>query len=172
MDRREKEALVASLRERFDTATSVVVTQQKGLTVAQSMELRRKARDAGANYKVTKNRLAKLALDGTKFQALSPLMTGPTALAISDDAVAGAKVCAEFAKKNDKLTIIGGSLNGELLDEDGVKALAALPSLDELRGKIVGLVQTPATNVAGVLQAPAGQLARVFGAYGATDEAA
>jgi len=121
---------------------------------------------------VTKNRLTRLALEGTKFQALQSLMTGPTALAFSEDPVAAAKVCVEFAKQNEKLTIIGGALNEQLLDVNGVQALAKLPSLDELRGKLVGLLQAPATKVAGVLQAPAGQLARVFSAYGSQDEAA
>ena len=121
---------------------------------------------------MTKNRLTRLALEGTKFQALQSLMTGPTALAFSEDPVAAAKVCGEVAKQNEKLTIIGGALGEQLLDENGVQALAKLPSLDELRGKLVGLLQAPATKVAGVLQAPAGQLARVFSAYGSQDEAA
>ena len=129
-------------------------------------------REAGAGFKVSKNRLTRLALEGTKFQALQPLMTGPTALAFSEDPVAAAKVCVEFAKQNEKLTIIGGALGEQLLDVNGVKALAKLPSLDELRGKLVGLLQAPATKVAGVLQAPAGQLARVISAYGSQDEAA
>lgn len=172
MNRAEKEQLVAAMRERFSSATALVVTQQSGMTVAESTELRRKVRAAGASYRVTKNRLVKLALEGTPFEALSPLFTGPTAIAVSDDPVAAAKVCVEFAKKNEKLTIVGGGLEGQVLDPDGVKALASLPSLDELRGKLIGLINAPATKVAGVIQAPAGQLARVFAAYGAKDEAA
>ena len=127
---------------------------------------------AGASFQVSKNRLARLALEGTKFQALQSLLTGPTAMAYSTDPVAAAKVCVEFAKKNDKLTIVGGALGEQALDVEGVKALAMLPSLDELRGKIVGLLQAPAVKLAGVTQAPAGQLARVFSAYGSQDGAA
>ena len=172
MDRAQKEATVSGLNRTLGEVNLVVVTQQSGLTVYESMMLRRKVREAGAGFKVTKNRLTRLALEGTKFQALQPLMTGPTALAFSEDPVAAAKVCVEFAKQNEKLTIIGGALGEQLLDLDGVQALAKLPSLDELRGTLVGLLQTPATKVAGVLQAPAGQLARVFSAYGSQDEAA
>ena len=172
MDRAQKEAAVAGLNQTLGEVNLVVVTHQSGLTVHESMALRRKVREAGAGFKVTKNRLTRLALEGTKFQALQPLMTGPTALAFSEDPVAAAKVCVEFAKQNEKLTVIGGALGEQLLDLDGVQALAKLPSLDELRGKLVGLLQAPATKVAGVLQAPAGQLARVISAYGSQDEAA
>lgn len=172
MDRAQKEATVAGLNQTLGEVNLVVVTQQSGLTVYESMMLRRKVREAGAGFKVTKNRLTRLALEGTKFQALQSLMTGPTALAFSEDPVAAAKVCVEFAKQNEKLTIIGGALGEQLLDVNGVQALAKLPSLDELRAKLVGLVQAPATKVAGVLQAPAGQLARVFSAYGSQDAAA
>ena len=172
MDRVQKEALVAALHRTFGEVTLVVVTHQTGLSVAESTALRQQIRDAGAGFKISKNRLTRLALEGTKFEALKPLMTGPTGLATSVDPVAAAKVCVEFAKKNEKLTVIGGALGEQFLDVEGVQALAKLPSLDELRGKIVGLVQAPATKVAGVLQAPAGQLARVFGAYGSQGEAA
>lgn len=172
MDRAQKEAAVAGLNQTLGGVNLVVVTHQTGLTVYESMTLRRKVREAGAGFKVTKNRLTRLALEGTKFQALQSLMTGPTALAFSEDPVAAAKVCVEFAKQNEKLTIIGGALGEQLLDVNGVQALAKLPSLDELRGKLVGLLQAPATKVAGVLQAPAGQLARVMSAYGSQDEAA
>lgn len=172
MDRAQKEAAVAGLNQTFGQVNLVVVTQQSGLTVHESMTLRRKVREAGAGFKVTKNRLTRLALEGTKFQALQSLLTGPTALAFSEDPVAAAKVCVEFAKQNEKLTIIGGALGEQLLDVNGVQALAKLPSLDELRGMLVGLLQAPATKVAGVLQAPAGQLARVMSAYGSQDEAA
>ncbi len=172
MDRAQKEAAVAGLSQTFGQVNLVIVTQQSGLTVHESRILRRKVREAGASFKVTKNRLTRLALEGTKFQALQSLMTGPTALAYSEDPVAAAKVCVEFAKANEKLTIIGGALGEQLLDANGVQALAKLPSLDELRAKLVGLLQAPATKVAGVLQAPAGQLARVISAYGSQDEAA
>lgn len=172
MDRAQKEAAVAGLNQTLGGVNLVVVTHQTGLTVYESMTLRRKVREAGAGFKVTKNRLTRLALEGTKFQALQPLMTGPTALAFSEDPVAAAKVCVEFAKQNEKLTIIGGALGEQLLDVNGVQALAKLPSLDELRGTLIGLLQAPATKVAGVLQAPAGQLARVINAYGSQDEAA
>ncbi|MGB0684528.1 MAG: 50S ribosomal protein L10 [Magnetovibrionaceae bacterium] len=172
MDRTEKEALVSSMRSVFDAAELVVVTHYQGMTVAEMGELRMQMREAGATFKVTKNRLTRLALEGSTFEGVSDLFTGPTGMAYSEDPVAAAKVTVDYAKKNDKLVIIGGALGETRLDEAGVKALASMPSLDELRGKIVGLLQAPATKVAGVCQAPAGQLARVFGAYGATDEAA
>src|SRR5690606_30632330 len=126
----------------------------------------------GASFKVTKNRLTRLALDGTKFQPLADLFTGPTAIAYSSDPVAAAKATVEFAKTNEKLVILGGVLDAQTLDAAGINALATLPSLDELRARLVGMIQTPATRIAGVLQAPAGQLARVMGAYAAKDEAA
>lgn len=169
MDRGKKEALVAELRQTFDENELVVVTHQSGLTVAEASDLRRKMREAGARFKVTKNRLAKLALKDTKFEHLTDDFTGPTAIAVSVDPVAAAKVAVEFANKNDKLQIVSGALGEKGLDADGVKALAKLPSLDELRGKIVGLLQAPAGKLASVTQAPAGQLARVFGAYAAKD---
>ena len=172
MDRATKEQLVSVMNRTFQDSTLVVVTHQSGLTVAEATDLRRQIRDAGASFKVTKNRLARLALEGTKFQALQSLLTGPTAMAFSLDPVAAAKVCVEFANKNDKLTIVGGALGEQMLDPDQVKGLAKLPSLDELRGTLVGLLQAPATKLAAVTQAPAGQLARVFGAYGSQDEAA
>ena len=170
MDRSKKEALVAELHQDFADNTLVVVTHQAGLTVAEVSQLRRKMRDAGCKFKVTKNRLAKIAVKETKFEALDNIFTGPTAIAVSKDPVAAARIAVEFANQNDKLTIVGGALDAKMLDADGVKALARLPSLDELRGKIVGLLQAPATKVAGVLQAPAGQLARVLGAYAAKAE--
>ena len=172
MDRKSKEDLVASLRRVFDETALVVVTHYSGMTVAQLTELRAKMGDAGANFRVTKNRLTRLALEGTKFQPLNALFTGPTAIAFSADPIAAAKVAVEFARTNAHLVVLGGALNEDRLDADGVKALASLPSLDELRSKIVGMVSTPATRIAGVLQAPAGQLARVVGAYAARDEAA
>lgn len=172
MDRSQKEQLVAELKQRFESVNLVVVTRQTGLTVAEVTDLRRRMREAGASYKVTKNRLTRRALEGTKFQALEPLFTGPTAIASSEDPVAAAKICAEFAKKNDKLVIIGGALGETVLDQQAIDALAKLPSLDELRGKLIGVLQAPATKLAGVTQAPAAKLARVFGAYGSQGAAA
>jgi large subunit ribosomal protein L10 len=168
----EKEKMVAALHETFESTHLMVVAHHVGLTVAESSDLRRQMRDAGASFKVTKNRLTRLALEGTKFSGLSDLFRGPTAIAYSQDPVAAAKVAVNFAKDNDKLTILGGALEKEILDENAIKALAMLPSLDEQRAIFVRLLQTPATRIAGVLQAPAGQLARVIGAYGAKDEAA
>ena len=172
MDRSEKEALVADLHRTFEGTTLLVITHQTGLTVAEVSDLRRRMRQAGATYKVTKNRLTKRALEGTKFAALQPLFTGPTAIAYSDDPVAAAKVCFEFAKKNEKLTVVGGALEEEQLDIGRINDLAQLPSLDELRARLIAVVQAPATKLAGVVQAPAAQLARVFSAYGSQEDAA
>jgi large subunit ribosomal protein L10 len=172
VDRSSKEQLVGSLHEAIKASAVVVVTHQTGLNAGEVNSLRRQIRESGASFKVTKNRLARLALAGTKFEHLSSLFTGPTAIAFSKDPVAAAKVVVEFAGKNDKLKIIGGALGEAQLNVDGVKALATMPSLDTLRGKIIGLLQAPATKVAGVLQAPAGQLARVLSAYADKSEAA
>lgn len=172
MDRKQKSELVASLHEKFLQAGLVVVTHNKGLTVAEITALRRKIRDAGASFKVTKNRLTRLALAETKFDNLTDYFTGPTAIAYSKDPVAAAKVVVDFAKVNEKLVILGGALGSIALDVEGVKALATLPSLDELRARLVGMIQTPATRIAGVLQAPGGQIARVLAAYAKKDEAA
>lgn len=171
MDRAEKEAAVASLNATFGEAGVVVVTRNLGLTVAKSTELRTKMRAEGASYKVTKNRLAKLAAQGTPYASIADLFTGPVALATSGDPVAAAKVAVNFAKDNEKLEIVGGAMGDVVLDAEGVKALASMPSLDELRAKIIGLVNAPATKVVQVIQAPAGQLARVFGAYAAKEDA-
>jgi large subunit ribosomal protein L10 len=170
--RAQKEERVAALHQAFEGATILVVTHQSGMTVAQSTDLRRQMRAAGANFAVTKNRLARIALQGTPFEPMADLLTGPTAVAFSKDPVAAAKVAVGYAAKNDKLVIVGGALGGRVLDRQGVEALAKLPSLDELRAQLIGLIQTPATRIAGVLQAPAGQLARVFNAYATKDEAA
>lgn len=171
MDRTEKREFVASLASVFAETSMVVVTQNKGLTVAEVSDLRRKMRDGGSTFKVAKNRLAALALDGTPFDGIKPMLKGPTALAWSRDPVAVAKTAVDFAKTNEKLVLIGGALGTQTLDAAGVRALADLPSLDTLRAKLVGMLQTPATRIAGVLAAPAGQLARVFGAYAKRDEA-
>jgi len=171
LDRTEKREFVAALAAVFAETSMVVVTRNDGLTVAQATDLRRRMRAAGANFKVAKNRLAVLALEGTRFDGIKPLLKGPTALAWARDPVAVAKVAVEFAKTNDKLVLLGGALGTQTLSADGIKALAELPSLDTLRAGLVGMLQTPATRVAGVLQAPAGQLARVLGAYAKKDEA-
>lgn len=172
MDRSQKQQLVDSLHKTLSGASLVVVTRQSGLTVKEVTDLRRQMRAAGATYKVTKNRLARLALKDTPYQELAPLFTGPTAVACSKDPVAAAKIAVKYAEKNEKVTILGGSLGDRKLDLAAIKSLATLPSIDSLRSKLIGLIQAPATKVAGVLQAPAGQLARVFGAYGAKGEAA
>ncbi len=172
MDRTQKREVVAELHEVFNDTASVVVTHYSGLNVAEITDLRRQMRSAGATFRVTKNRLTKLALDGTPYGPLEELFTGPTAIAFADDPVSAAKVAVNFAKKNDKLVVLGGAMGDTVLDASGVEALAKLPSLDELRGKMVGLLQAPATKVAGVVQAPAAQLARVFSAYGSKEEAA
>lgn len=171
MDRTEKRDFVASLAAIFAETSMVVVTRNDGMTVAQATDLRRRMRAAGANFKVAKNRLVVLALDGTRFDGIAPLLKGPTALAWAHDPVAVAKVAVEFAKINDKLVLLGGALGTQTLDVDGIKALAELPSLDVLRASLVGMIQTPATRIAGVLAAPAGQLARVFGAFATKEDA-
>ena len=165
MDRAQKAAAVADLKQTFSEVGVVVVTRNLGLTVAQSTQLRTKMREAGATYKVSKNKLARIALDGTDYLSLGDMLTGPVGLASSIDPVAAAKVIVDFAKTNDKLEIVGGSMGATSLDVDGVKALATMPSLDELRAKIVGLLVAPATKLATITQAPAAQLARVLSAY-------
>lgn len=172
MDRAEKRELVTNLNGAFKAAGSVVVAHYAGITVAQMNDLRSKMRQAGGTVKVAKNRLAKIALQGTKSEGIQALFEGQTLIAYSDDPVAAPKVANDFAKTNEKLIILGGAMGETTLDADGVKALAALPSLDELRAKIVGMINTPATRIAQVVNAPAGQLARVFGAYARKDEAA
>ncbi len=162
MNREEKAELINTLQATFAASSSVVIAHQVGLTVAESSDLRAKMREAGAGFKVTKNRIAKIAVQGTKDEALADMFTGPTAVGTSADPVAAAKALVDFAKSNDKVTIIGGTLDGELLDKAGVEALATLPSLDELRAKLVGLVNAPAAKLARIAQAPAGDLARVI----------
>ena len=170
MQRKQKEQSVAALHESLGGMNLMVVAHQTGMTVAELTVLRRRMRAAGAGFRVTKNRLAKIALDGTPFEGLSDLFRGPTAIAFSADPVAAAKVTADYANENAKLVILGGALGDRRLDADAIKALAKLPSLDELRGQLVGMLQTPASRIVGVLNAPAGQLARVFAAYGAKEE--
>jgi len=172
VDRAAKRELVSTLNGVFSATSVVVVAHYKGLTVADMQKLRTQMKQAGATVKVAKNRLAKIALEGTDVASISDLMQGPTLIAYSSDPVAAAKVAVDFAKGNEKLVILGGAMGRTALNPDGVKALATMPSLDELRAKLVGLIQAPATKVAQVVNAPAAKLARVFGAYAKRDEAA
>ena len=171
MDRAEKKEAVAALKQTFNEANVVVITRNLGLTVAQSTQLRIRMRETGASYKVAKNTLALIAVEGTPYAPISDMLTGPTALATSVDPVAAAKAVVEFAKTNDKLEIVGGAMGETLLDVNGVKALAELPSLDELRAKLIGLIQAPASKIARTINEPGAQLARVIGAYAAKDAA-
>jgi len=171
MDRNEKTEVVSALHASLKEMGVVVVTRNLGMSVAQSTQLRQKMRDAGATYKVTKNRLAKIAIVDTDYAGLDELLVGPVGLATSSDPVAAAKVAIEFAKTNDKLEIVGGAMGTTLLNAEGVKALASMPSLDQMRATLIGLIQAPAQKLAVITQEPAAQLARVFSAY-ATKEAA
>jgi large subunit ribosomal protein L10 len=172
VNREQKQELITSLNALLAQQVTVVVTHNEGLTVAETQELRKRIRAAGAGFKVAKNRLARRALAGTKFEGLANLLKGPTGIAFSKDPVAAAKVCSKFAKDNKKLVILGGSLNGQTMDQAGIDTLATLPSLDELRAKLVGMIQTPATRIAGLLAAPGGQIARVLAARAKQGEAA
>ncbi len=171
MDRAEKKEFVGTLSEVFKSTSVVVVAHYSGLTVAQLQTLRRQMREAGAKVQVAKNRLAKIALEGTDVASIGGLMKGPTLIAYSDDPVAAPKVAVAFAKDNDKLVILGGAMGRTALNAEGVRSLATMPSLDELRAKLVGLIQAPATKLAQLSTAPAAKLARVFAAYGAKDAA-
>ncbi len=172
MERAAKAEQVTELKGVFKTANTVVVAHYAGLTVAQMQTLRRQAKQAGASVKVAKNRLAKIALEGTDASVVAPLLKGPTVIAYSGDPVAAPKVASDFAKAHDKFVILGGAMGNTALNPDGVKALASLPSLDELRAKIVGLIQAPATKIAQVVTAPAAKVARVVQAYASKSEAA
>ncbi len=171
MNRTQKKEWIDSTNSKVAEAGIVLVAHYKGLTVAQMNELRGNIRKAGAGFKVTKNLLAKRAIVGTPYEKVSHLFKGPTAIAYANDPVAAAKALAEFAKKNDKLVLVGGAFGEVVLDKAAIQQLATLPSLDELRSRIIAMIQTPATRIAGVLQAPAGQLARVFNAYATKDAA-
>ena len=171
MDRSQKAESVAFLNEVFGEAGAVVITRNLGMTVAQSTALRIKIREAGASFKVAKNSLAKIAIAGTDYEGLSEFFTGPTAIAASADPVAAAKAVVDFAKTNDKLEIVGGAMGSVVLNADGIKALATMPSLDEMRAKMIGLIQAPATKIAQLSTAPAAKLARVFAAYAEKDAA-
>lgn len=171
MDRSQKAESVAQLNAVFNEVGVVVITRNLGMTVAQSTALREKIREAGASYKVAKNRLAKLAIADTDYVGIGDFLTGPTAIATSVDPVAAAKAVVDFAKTTDKIEIVGGAMGSQVLNADGVKALASMPSLDELRAKLIGLVQAPATKIAQLSTAPAAKLARVFAAYAEKDAA-
>ena len=172
MDRAEKRELVTGLNDAFKSAGSVVVAHYAGITVAQMNDLRSKMRAAGGTVKVAKNRLAKIALQGTEAEGIQGLFTGQTLIAYSADPVAAPKVATDFAKANEKFVVLGGTMGKTALDTNGVKALAALPSLDELRAKIVGLIQAPATKIAQLTNAPAAKVARVVQAYASKGAAA
>ena len=171
MDKAAKRELVGTLNDVFKTSGVVVVAHYAGLTVADMQKLRSQMKQAGASVKVAKNRLAKIALEGTDAATISALLKGPTLLAYSTDPVSAPKVAVDFAKLNDKLVILGGAMGSTSLDATGIKALATLPSLDELRGTLIGLLQAPATKIAQLSTAPAAKLARVFGAYANKDAA-
>jgi large subunit ribosomal protein L10 len=172
VERAAKKEAVDELNEVFKTTSVAIVAHYSGLTVAQMQKLRMQMKQAGASVKVSKNRLAKIALEGTDVASIGSLLKGPTVIATSKDPVAAPKVAIEFAKANEKFVILGGSMGKTVLNVEGVKALASLPSLDELRGKIVGLIQAPATKIAQVVNAPAAKLARVVQAYASKSEAA
>lgn len=172
MDRAAKRELVATMHDVFKDTGVIVVAHYAGMTVAQMTELRRRVKEAGGTVKVAKNRLAKLALQDTDAAGISDLFKGPTCIAYSDDPVAAAKVAVTYSRENDKLVILGGAMGQTVLDSNGVKALADLPSLDELRATLVGLINAPATKIARVVKEPGGQLARIFQAKAAKDEAA
>jgi large subunit ribosomal protein L10 len=172
VDRAAKRELATTLNDVFNSTSVVVVAHYSGLTVADMQKLRAQMKQAGATVKVAKNRIAKIALEGTEVASISDLLQGPTLLAYSDDPVAAPKAAVDFAKTNDKLVILGGAMGATALNPDGVKALATMPSLDELRGTLIGLIQAPATKIAQLSTAPAAKLARVFGAYAKSEEAA
>jgi large subunit ribosomal protein L10 len=172
VERTEKREFVASFNEVLQNTGVVVVAHYAGLSVADMTALRSQVRAAGGSVKVAKNRLVKLALQGTELEHIADLFSGPTVIAYSDDPVAAAKATVAFAKNQSKLVVLGGALGSTNLNAEGVKALAEMPSLDELRGKLLGMIQTPASRIAQVVNAPAGQVARVVGAYAAKDEAA
>lgn len=165
MDRAQKAAAVEQLHKTFTGVETIVVTRNDGLTAAQASELRVKMRAAGVSYKVSKNRLALRALKGTRYEGIGPLLKGPVGLATSQDPVAASKIAANFAKDNEKFVVLGGALGDKLLDKSGVEALSKLPSLDELRAKLLGMLQTPAQRLAVLAAAPASQVARVISAY-------
>ena len=172
VERAEKQDFVTALRSTFQANASVIVAHYAGLTVSDMQVLRKQAKQAGVSVKVAKNRLAKIALDGTEVASIASLLKGPTLLAYSNDPVAAAKVAIDYAKVNEKLVVLGGAMGATSLDPGGVKTLASMPSLDELRAKLIGLLTAPATKLAQLANAPASKLARVVAAYAEKNEAA
>jgi len=166
VERAEKREVVTALHDAFAKTGVVVVAHYAGLTVSDMTKLRSDMRSAGGHVKVAKNRLVKLALEGTDAKGIADLLKGPTCLAFSADPIAAPKVAVKFAKGNEKFVILGGTMGAQVLDAKGVSSLASLPSLDELRAKLIGLLQAPASKIARTLNEPGAQLARVFGAYG------
>ena len=162
MKRSEKKDFVSKLKDEISNSSSIIVAEYSGLTVDESENLRKEMRANGAKFKVTKNRLTKLAISETQFKDISELFKGPTAIAYSDDAVAPAKVAVSFEKKFEKFKIIGGGYNGEKIDKEKIDFLAKLPSLDELRGKIIGLISAPAQKIASIAAEPGAQIARLI----------
>ena len=172
MDRAAKRELIDRLHTVFDDAGVVVVAHNTGMVAAQSAEFRRVVKDAGGSVKVAKNKLVQLAIKATATADISGLLKGPTVLAYSKDPIAAAKAAVAYAKGNDKLVILGGAMGKTVLDAKGVKALAELPSLDELRASIIGLLNAPATKIARTIKEPGGQLARVIQAKASQGDAA
>jgi large subunit ribosomal protein L10 len=172
VDKAEKRELVSALQEVFNTSGSVVVAHYSGLTVADMEDLRVQMKEAGGQVKVAKNRLAKLALENADIADFSEFLTGPTVLTYAEDAITAAKIASKFAKSNDKFVVLGGAMGETKLEAKDVAALAELPSLDELRAKLAGMLTQPAAKIASVLQAPGGQVARVISAYSEKGEAA
>jgi large subunit ribosomal protein L10 len=170
MDRAAKTALVNQLNTAWKDTGVMVVAHYKGMTVAEMTEFRRRIKEAGGSVKVAKNKLAQLALKDTKAEGVSPLLKGQTCIAYSADPISAARVSVKYSKDNEKLVILGGAMGNTVMDVNGVKALAELPSLDELRAKLLGLLQAPATKIARILKEPGGQLARVIQAKSAKAE--
>jgi len=162
VDRAQKEKVVEELGQIFESSGVVVVAHYAGLTVAEMQDLRAQMREAGGSVRVAKNKLAKIALEGTPSASIADLLTGMTVLAYSEDPVAAAKVVDAYAKKNEKLVILGGAMAGTALDVDGVKAVAKMPSREELIASIVGCVVAPAANIAGAIGAPASNIASIL----------
>jgi large subunit ribosomal protein L10 len=169
VDRAQKRELVASLNEQWKGSGVIVVAHYKGMTVAQMTDFRKRMKEAGGAVKVAKNKLAKLAVKDTDVEAISDLLIGQTCVAYSDDPVSAARISVKYARENEKLVILGGAMGKTRLDSNAVKALADLPSLDELRGRLVGLLQAPAAKIARILNEPGGMLARVLAAKGAQE---
>jgi len=172
VDRVKKEEFISDLNKTFNTASVVLIAQNSGLTVADMNELRNGMRELGAVVKVTKNRLTKIALKETPVSGLDEFLKGPTLIAYSDDPISAPKAAVKFAKDNEKFIVLGGSMSGTMLNTNDVKSLASLPSLDELRGKIIGLITSPAAAIAQIVNAPGSQVARVINAYSDKNQAA